>query len=167
VITGPHSAPLPHACHSIRVNTAGEMLTAVDATFDSCDVFVAAAAVADYRADMPLDQKRKREAGVYTLTLVPNPDIAALMGERKRPGQISIGFAAETHDIAKHGEKKLKDKRFDLLCANEVGGSDSGFGTDTHRAWLILPGQAPKEMGLVSKELLAEAIFDAIGPPST
>ncbi|MFM1919605.1 MAG: Coenzyme biosynthesis bifunctional protein CoaBC [Candidatus Hydrogenedentota bacterium] len=161
VVSGPHISPLPQACEVIHAPTASDMLHAVESRFEQCDVFVAAAAVADYRVDMPLDQKRKRESGVYTLTLVPNPDIAALMGERKRPGQISIGFAAETHDVARYGEKKLKDKRFDLLCANEVGGSDSGFGTDAHRAWLIAPGKAPQEMGLISKELLAEAIFDA------
>jgi len=161
VITGPHSVPLPHACNVVTVQTAEEMLDAVSARFDKCDVFVAAAAVADYHIEHPATEKHKREPGGLSVDLAPNPDIAATMGQRKQAGQITIGFAAETDHIAEYGEKKLTAKNFDLLCANDVASPDSGFGTDTHRAWLIKKRSAPVELGLIGKDALAQAIFDA------
>lgn len=162
VITGPHSAPPPYACQVVQVQTAEEMLHAVDAAFDSCDLFVSAAAVADYRVENPATQKRKRDGASVNITLTPNPDIAATMGKRKRPGQLSIGFAAETQHIAEYGAKKLADKNFDLLCANDVGGSDVGFGSDAHRAWLVAPGKDALDLTVIGKDALAEAIFDAV-----
>ncbi|MBI1318767.1 MAG: bifunctional phosphopantothenoylcysteine decarboxylase/phosphopantothenate--cysteine ligase CoaBC [Candidatus Hydrogenedens sp.] len=164
VVTGPHEAPLPHAAQVVRVDTAAQMHEAVEARFDACDIFIAAAAVADYRVESPETDKRKRQDSVYTLTLVPNADIAAAMGVRKRPGQIAVGFAAETRDFVAHAQDKLARKKLDLICANEVGTTDSGFGTDTHRAWLLTPGAEPLECGLIGKDDLAARIFDAIAP---
>jgi len=164
VVTGPHEAPLPHAAEVVRSDTAAKMLEAVEARFEACDIFIAAAAVADYRVESPESDKRKRGNGVYTLALVPNADIAAAMGARKRPGQIAIGFAAETRDILANGQDKLARKNLDLLCANEVGTPDSGFGTDTNRAWLLTPGADPLDCGLLGKDYLAERIYDAIAP---
>jgi len=138
------------------------MLCAVESAFDSCDIFVSAAAVAYFRVEKPATEKRKRDAASVSITLTPNPDIAATMGQRKRAGQLNIGFAAETQHVAEYGAKKLADKNFDLLCANDVGGSEVGFGSDAHRAWLVAPGQEANDLGVISKDALAEAIFDAV-----
>lgn len=162
VVTGPAEVPLPRGVEQIAVQTAREMQAAVEAHFETADIFVAAAAVADYRVDMPRTEKHKRSGEVQSVTLVPNPDIAAEMGKRKRPGQITIGFAAETNDFVAHAQDKLTRKNLDLIVANQVGTTDSGFGTDTNRAWLLKPGQPPDALPLLTKEALATRIFDAI-----
>lgn len=162
VISGPCDVAPPHAAETVRVQTAEEMLAAVESRFESADIFIAAAAVADYRVDMPRAEKHKRSGAVQSVTLVPNPDIAADMGRRKRKGQVSVGFAAETNDIVAHAAEKLARKKLDLIVANEVGVADSGFGTDTNRAWLLAPGRDAEALPLLGKDELAARIFDAI-----
>jgi len=160
VVTGPHEAPLPGEATVIRVETANEMLAAVNEHFDAADIFVAAAAVADYRVETPATEKRKRDLPNLTLNLTANPDIAATVGARKRPDQVCIGFAAETSEFVAHAQAKLAKKNLDLICANEVGTPDSGFGTDTNRAWLLVRDAEPLDCGLVSKDDLAAKILD-------
>lgn len=162
VVSGPCEVPPPHAAETVRVQTAAEMLAAVAERFDAADIFVAAAAVADYRVDMPRAEKHKRTGASQSITLVPNADIAAEMGRRKRPGQVLVGYAAETNDFVAHAEEKLRRKGLDLIVANQVGTADSGFGTETNRAWLLAPGKPVEELGLVTKEALAARVFDAV-----
>jgi phosphopantothenoylcysteine decarboxylase/phosphopantothenate--cysteine ligase len=163
VVTGPHTAPLPHAAHVVQVQTAADMLAAVEAEHDDCDIFIAAAAVADYRVENPATEKHKRDGAALHIALTPNPDIAKLMGARKKPGQIHVGFAAETGRVPEEGTRKLAAKHFDLLCANDVGGTTAGFGADCHRAWLVTAGETV-DLGTISKEDLAACIFDAATP---
>ncbi len=162
VICGPSEVMPPHAAETVPVETAREMFGAVEARFGEADVFVAAAAVADYRVDMPRTEKHKRTGASQSVTLVPNPDIAAEMGRRKRKGQVMVGFAAETNDFVAHAEEKLTRKNLDLIVANQVGVADSGFGTDTNRAWLITRGRAVEDLGMLSKDALAARIFDVV-----
>lgn len=162
VISGPAEIPPPYATDQVHVQTAREMQAEVEARFDTADIFIAAAAVADYRVDMPRAEKHKRSGDVQSITLVPNADIAAEMGRRKRKGQITIGFAAETNDFVAHAEDKLQRKNLDLIVANQVGTTDSGFGTDTNRAWLLRPGAAAEDLALLAKDELAARIFDAV-----
>lgn len=162
VVTGPAEVLPPHGASVVQVQTAREMLSAVEEYFSSADIFVAAAAVADYRVDMPRTEKHKRSGDVQSVTLVPNPDIAAEMGRRKRKGQIMVGFAAETNDHVAHAQDKLKRKNLDLIVANQVGVADSGFGTDTNRAWLIARGQAEEALELMGKDELAGRILDRV-----
>jgi phosphopantothenoylcysteine decarboxylase/phosphopantothenate--cysteine ligase len=163
-VAGPSEVGLPHGVKIVSVETAQEMLQGVQQHFNEADIFVAVAAVADYRVERPEAEKRKRSGDIYTLTLVPNADIAAQMGLEKRDDQITIGFAAETHNLVEHAQEKLAKKNLDLIVANEVGVADSGFGTDTNRAILLRPGSDPETLPLLAKEALAERIFDAIAP---
>jgi len=160
VVTGPHEAPLPHAATVVEAPTAGEMLGALEDLYRDADIFIAAAAVADYRVDMPRAEKHKRNGEVQSVTLVPNPDIAAHLGLLKRPGQINIGFAAETSKPVEHAEEKLHRKHLDLIVANLVGVPESGFGANTSRAWLLQPGAPAEALPLLTKEALATRIFD-------
>ena len=162
VVTGPHSVPLPHGVETVEVQTAHEMLEAVEAHFEDCAVFIGAAAVADYRVERPALDKHKHSDAMLTLSLVPNPDIAASVSLRKRPDQITVGFAAETSHITEHAQDKLKRKHLDLIVANEVGVAESGFGTDTDRAWLIKANEAVVDLGLLAKTELAQAVFNAL-----
>lgn len=162
VVTGPCRVEPPSLAQVVRVETAAEMLDAVEAHFATADIFISAAAVADYRVEQPAAEKRKRQEPLVTLTLVQNPDIARHFGLKKRSGQLSVGFAAETHSILANAAEKLEKKSLDLIVANEVGVSDSGFDTETSRAWLLAVGHEPEELPLLPKEELAVRIFDRI-----
>ena len=118
--------------------------------------------MADYRVEQPAQEKRKRSGDMLTLNLVPNPDIVATMGLRKRTDQITVGFAAETHDVVTYAQDKLTRKHLDLIVANEVGVANSGFGSDTSRAWILAPSAEPEALNLLSKTLLAEMLFQKI-----
>ena len=163
VVSGPAKAPLPHAADVIEVSSAAEMLRAVEAQWPHADVFVAAAAVGDYRVEAPAEKKRKRDGQPVSLTLVPNEDIAAYAGKTKKPHQVSVGFAAETQDLLENAQEKLERKNLDLIVANEVGGEHCAFGAETSRATLLTRAGHPEEPTIASKEALSERILDAVG----
>ena len=162
VVCGPSDIAPPFAAEVVHVETAREMFDAVEERFSAADIFIAAAAVADYRVDMPRTEKHKRTGASQSITLVPNPDIAAEMGRRKRKGQVLVGFAAETNDFVAHAQDKLARKNLDFIVANQVGVAGSGFGTDTNRAWLITGGGDTEDLGTLTKGALAARIFDSV-----
>lgn len=162
VVAGPSEVAPPEAARVVAAPTAEAMLEAVNACLPRADIFVGAAAVADYRVQDPRQEKHKREGDGLTLQLVSNPDIAAHVGVARRPHQIAIGFAAETHDILENAAAKLAKKNLDLIVANDVRSSDSGFGSDTTRAWFVAPGVAPEALPLVTKAELARRLFDRV-----
>ena len=120
-----------------------------------------AAAPADYRVEHPAAQKLKKRAGEpFTLTLVENPDIARTVGERKQPGQVLVGFAAETENVLENARGKLLSKRLDLIVANDVTAEGAGFGTDTNIVTLISHGGV-ETLPLMSKREVAHRLWDA------
>ncbi len=119
----------------IRVNSARDMLEAVRDNLSWADYIVKAAAVGDYRVKEFSPHKLKREGkDSLTMELLQNPDISAEAGRLKRPGQILIGFAAETDNISANAREKLARKNLDYILANDAA---SGFGTDTNTITLI------------------------------
>lgn len=164
VVTGPAEAALPYGCEIIPVETANEMALAVISRMPDMDIIIGAAAVADYRAAEPSKEKHKRKNAPLTLNLVENPDIIAQVGASKRAGQIAVGFAAETHDLVKHAAEKLAKKNLDLIVANQVGTPESGFGKDTVSAAILAHNGRDVELVLLTKEELAERLFDRISP---
>ena len=162
VVTGPAQARLPYGAEVVRVDTAAQMADAVIPRAKEADIVIGAAAVADYRVADAASNKHKRTGGPLTLTLVENPDIIAQAGAEKRAGQFVVGFAAEMQDLIENAQAKLEKKNLDLIVANQVGTPESGFGTDSLRAILIAPRGSPEDSGLVSKEELAEKVFDHI-----
>ena len=126
------------------------------------DVIVKAAAVGDYRAETPNPQKVKRRGRTgWTLELVANRDIAADLGAHKRPGQVLVGFAAETQDLAAHAREKLAAKGLDLIAANDVSAPGVGFGSEENEVRLFAP---EGELGVLagSKEEVADRLWDHI-----
>lgn len=162
VVSGPCDVAPPDLAQVIDAPTALAMLHAVNTCLPQADIFIAAAAVADYRVDHPAHEKQKRDEGGFHLDLVPNPDIAAHVGLSRRPGQIAVGFAAETADILNNAAAKLAKKHLDLIVANDVKSADSGFGTETTRAWFLASGTDPEVLPLVTKAELARRLFDRI-----
>lgn len=137
IITGPVNVDC-WGMESIRVTSAGEMMSAVISNLSWADYVVKAAAVGDYKAKEISGRKIKREGrDSLTLELVSNPDIAAEAGKLKRDGQILIGFAAETDRISENARAKIVRKNLDFILANDVTGKDSGFASDTNTLRLI------------------------------
>jgi len=144
------------------VDTAEQMAAATLAAADAADAVVMAAAVADFRPKAAADTKIKKADGVPEIVLEPTPDILALLGERKRPDQYLVGFAAETDDVRTNAASKLAAKRVDLMVGNDVRSGDSGFEVDTNRAVLLDAHGGVDEPGLVTKVALADLILDRV-----
>jgi phosphopantothenoylcysteine decarboxylase / phosphopantothenate---cysteine ligase len=154
-------ADLPVGVEVIRVTTAQEMHDVVLARYDATDVVVMAAAVADFRPKLAAPGKLKKADGPPEIVLERTPDILAELGATKR-GQVLVGFAAETDDVAAHAAEKLARKGADLLVANDVSQPDAGFEVDTNRALLLESSGAIETTPLLTKLALADLILDRV-----
>jgi phosphopantothenoylcysteine decarboxylase/phosphopantothenate--cysteine ligase len=164
LVLGPTHLPAPAGVNTVRVTTAQEMRDAAMTAFENADVVVAAAAVADYRPAMVSAQKVKKSDAPASISLERTPDILAEMGRSKRPGQVLIGFAAETEDLVSNARAKLRAKNLDAVVANDVTREGAGFGTDTNIATLVT-ASGETELGPMTKREMADAILDAVLAP--
>jgi phosphopantothenoylcysteine decarboxylase/phosphopantothenate--cysteine ligase len=165
------SLPASPGVEVVRVESAQEMHDAVVTLSAHADVVIMAAAVADFRPKAPATQKIKKADGVPEIVLEPTTDILAALGRAKRPGQVVVGFAAETERLRENAAAKLAAKRVDLMVANDVSASDAGFEVDTNRALLLGADGVVDETALLTKEELAGLVLERIaallgGPPS-
>ncbi len=154
------SLPVPARVEVVAVETAAQMQDAVLSRAAETDIVVMAAAVADFRPKAVADGKIKKEDGVPELVLEPTHDFLVDLGCAKRPGQILVGFAAETADLRENAAEKLRRKHLDLIVGNDVSQPDAGFEVDTNRAILIDSSGAVDEIPLLSKAALAEIIME-------
>lgn len=162
VTTVDRPAP-PGVTDVVRVETAAEMADAVLGRFDSVDVVVMAAAVADFRPKASAPEKIKKASGPPEIVLEPTVDILAELG-RKKFTQYLVGFAAETERLVEQAAAKMAAKRVDLMVANDVTAPGSGFEVDTNRAVLIAPDGTARELPQMPKIDLADAIWDRVAP---
>jgi phosphopantothenoylcysteine decarboxylase/phosphopantothenate--cysteine ligase len=155
--------PTPAGVELVRVGSTAELREAVLAAAGAADAMVFAAAPADFRPAHYADQKIKKAAdgSAPTLQLVTNPDIAAEVGAGKRPGQVLVAFAAETHDALEHGAEKLVKKQADLIVINEVG-VDKVFGADDNDVVVLGADGSRTALGRRSKEDVADAVWDLV-----
>jgi phosphopantothenoylcysteine decarboxylase/phosphopantothenate--cysteine ligase len=137
------------------------MADAVLSRAGEADVVVMAAAVADYRPAAVATTKLRKDEGPPEIRLVPTLDILAELGRRRHPGQVLVGFAAETGALAERASAKLEAKRVDLLVGNDVTAEGVGFGHDTNAVTLFHRGGARTEVPLQSKRAVALTILDA------
>jgi phosphopantothenoylcysteine decarboxylase / phosphopantothenate---cysteine ligase len=154
--------PTPPGAEILTVETAAEMQTAVEALALTADVIVMAAAVADFRPKVAEAGKIKKDGGVPEIVLEPTPDILAGLGANKPAGQILVGFAAETSDVAANAEAKLRRKKLDLIVANDVGAANVGFQHDTNEVMLLRAGRATTHVSLTDKRSVARAILECV-----
>ncbi|NVY96167.1 bifunctional phosphopantothenoylcysteine decarboxylase/phosphopantothenate--cysteine ligase CoaBC [Lactobacillus sp. DCY120] len=168
LITSIASSPI-YGVRTQIVHSAQEMLTAVTAEFATAQVFISAAAVADFRPATRQAQKIKKTPGqkTYTLELETNPDIVAEMAQTKCSGQIVVGFAAETENLVKNAQKKLARKQLDYLIANDVSDSQIGFGSDENAVTIFQAQQAPKVLPRAAKLTIAREIIAHLTPALT
>jgi phosphopantothenoylcysteine decarboxylase/phosphopantothenate--cysteine ligase len=138
LVSGPTALAAPQGVEVVAVETAIEMLAAVEAALPA-DIFIAAAAVADWRVESAGAHKLKKNAqGPPFFNLVENPDILATVSQREsgRP-RLVVGFAAETRDVVENARKKLYSKNCDLIVANDVGEAAGVFGGSENEVYLI------------------------------
>ncbi len=166
LVSGPTQLEQPAGVELVSVQTAQQMYDAVIERVESMDVVVKSAAVCDWRPKTSSPSKLKKETMTGTLELERNPDVLAELGQRAsaeagdgRP--LLVGFAAESSDVAERGERKRRDKGADILVANKIGGDDSTFGSDDIVAH-ILTGTSETRYGPISKEALAEHLFEIV-----
>jgi phosphopantothenoylcysteine decarboxylase/phosphopantothenate--cysteine ligase len=145
---------------TIRVTSAQEMHDAVHQYVHSSDVFIAVAAVADYRPVKAAPGKIKKDAERLTLELVRNPDILSSV-TAAQPAPFTVGFAAETENVEANARAKLETKRLDLVCANRVALPDRGFESDDNSLWLV-DREGIKELPLAPKPKLARELVHEI-----
>jgi phosphopantothenoylcysteine decarboxylase/phosphopantothenate--cysteine ligase len=155
--------PDPAGAKVVRVGTAEEMRTAVLDAARGADVVVMAAAVADFRPASRADAKlKKTDADPDPIALVRNPDILAELGrDRAHPGQVVVGFAAETNDVLANGRAKLAAKGCDLLVVNEVG-ERRAFDTPDNAATILDRDGGATDVPLGTKDALAHVIWDQV-----
>ena len=162
LISGPTNLPAPPNVERIDVESALQMHAATARAFADCDVLIAAAAPADFRAANVPNQKIKRgQQTEITLELAANPDIVRECAARKRDGQIVVGFAAETGDPKIEAARKLREKNLDAIVANDVTAPDAGFDVETNRVIWMTPNAATA-WPLLRKVEVAARIWDEV-----
>lgn len=150
----------PPGAEVVEVETAAEMAEAVLSRAKEQDVIVMAAAVADFRPSLPAAAKLRKTDGVPEIMLEPTLDILAELGRQRQPGQVLVGFAAETESVVERAAGKLRSKGADLVVGNDVAATGVGFSWDTN-AVSIVTADGRTDVPLSSKRAVAEAVLDA------
>jgi phosphopantothenoylcysteine decarboxylase/phosphopantothenate--cysteine ligase len=153
------SLPTPSGARRVEVTTAAEMLSAVTDHASRSDVVVMAAAVADFRPVAVASGKLKKADGIPEIRLEPTEDILATLGRAKRPGQVLVGFAAETSDLRRNARAKLTRKGADLIVANDVSAPGVGFAHDTNAVTILAADGDEVEVVLTDKRSVARAVL--------
>ena len=162
------SLPAPAGAEVVDVVSAADMQAAVMPRVADHDVIVMAAAVADFRPVAVADHKLKKDElsaaadGAPTIVLEATHDFLVDLGRDKRPGQLVIGFAAETDDLVANARKKLERKNLDLIVANDVGAPGVGFEHDTNAVVLVRADGLDQDVPLTDKRAVARAVLDAV-----
>jgi phosphopantothenoylcysteine decarboxylase/phosphopantothenate--cysteine ligase len=163
LITGPVSISTTHLnIDTIKVRSAEEMSIACLEIFETIDVAVLSAAVADYKPISQATEKIKKKDTSLHIDLTPTIDIAASLGKKKLAHQRIIGFALETNDEESNAIDKMKRKNFDMIVLNSLRNEGAGFGNDTNQITLYWPDNKRKEFGLKSKVSVANDITQEI-----
>ena len=160
LVSGPSALQPPIHCELMRVTTAEEMRQAVLARQPESTIVIKSAAVADYRPVSVAAQKMRRQ-GPLVLELQPTEDILAEVVQRRIPGQLIVGFAAETEDTVEQGRAKLLRKGADAIVVNDVGREDIGFDSDENAATFLTLSTAI-DLPRMSKRKLGDRILDEI-----
>jgi phosphopantothenoylcysteine decarboxylase/phosphopantothenate--cysteine ligase len=157
----------PTGVEVVAVETAAQMEAAVTGRADSSDVIVMAAAVADFRPKASAPEKIKKSDGPPEIVLEQTPDILAGVCRRRRPGQVIVGFAAETvapggPSLQEYADLKLNSKGADLIVANDVAAPGVGFAHDTNAVLIVGRHGYSADVALADKDVVAAAVVDAI-----
>jgi len=161
LVSGPTNLPYPEAVHCIAVETAAEMYQAVIECATDYDIFIAAAAVADYAPVATKAEKIKKQDGLLQIMLQKTPDILAAVASLKARRPFTVGFAAETENLEAHAKAKLQQKNLDLIAANWVGKKQGGFDSEENALQVYWAG-GEAHLGMMEKNDLAKTLLPLI-----
>lgn len=162
LVSGPTHLNPPSGVEIKSVETADQMAEAVLERLEAASIVVMAAAVADYQAASVVPGKIKKNHGNLSIELKPARDILAEIARLRRPGQVIVGFAAETDHLLENASEKLRSKRLDLMVANDVTQEDAGFYGDTNIVTLVFPDGKLKPLEKMSKFEVANRVLDEV-----
>lgn len=160
LVSGPVSLKAPDGVDLIKVESAAQMHQEVMSATREADIFIACAAVADYRPVDVVNQKIKKTEDKLTLTFIKNPDILADVANLQRP-PFTVGFAAETQNVAYYAKDKLARKKLDMIAANDVSDKEIGFDSDQN-ALTVFWKNGEKILAVADKEQLAVQLMNLI-----
>lgn len=161
LVSGPTNLNPPKDVKIINIKTNEEMKNEIFKYFDWADIVIKSAAVADYKPKEYSTEKIKKGEGDLNLSLTRDNDILKSLGEIKTH-QVLVGFAAESNDVLKNADKKLKNKNLDFIVANDITASDTGFGSDDNKVVILSKDNEKLELEKMSKIEVASNIFDMI-----
>jgi phosphopantothenoylcysteine decarboxylase / phosphopantothenate---cysteine ligase len=163
LVSGPVNLSLSHPNLTlISVTSANEMYQACCHFFETCDIAVFSAAVADYRPKLVAKEKIKKDDACFVIEMVKNIDIATEFGRHKQAYQIAVGFALETNDEYNHAIGKLHRKNFDMVVLNSMNDAGATFGHDTNKISIISKALKRMDFPLKSKAGVAKDIVRSI-----
>lgn len=162
LIAGTIEVNLPGIVQVTHVHTAEQMYQACSQYFNTTDIAIFTAAVADYRPKYQSPEKIKKLSDSFTFEMIKNPDIALEFGKIKKQKQISIGFALETENEQQNAMQKLKNKNFDMLVLNSTKNEGAGFGFDTNQVTIFHKNGTITEYGLKPKHQVANDILNQL-----
>ena len=163
LVSGPSALKPPSGLKKfVSVETAAEMREAVLREAETSCIVIKAAAVADYHPKHVSGQKIKKNDEELSILLEKNPDILKELGQRKRPEQILVGFAAETQNLLQYAREKIEKKNLDFIVANDVTKPGAGFNTTTNTVKIIAQDGSIEEVPLMTKREIAKRIFDCV-----
>lgn len=161
LVSGPTNLNPPKNVKIINIKTNEEMKNEIFNNFEWADIVIKSAAVADYKPKEYSKEKIKKGEGDLNICLTRDNDILKSLGDIKTH-QILVGFAAESNDVLKNAEKKLKNKNLDFIVANDITSSDTGFGSEDNKVVIISKNNEKLELEKMSKKEVASNIFDMI-----
>jgi phosphopantothenoylcysteine decarboxylase/phosphopantothenate--cysteine ligase len=160
LVSGPVALAEPEGSHRINVTSADEMLAECQKLLPDCDIFIACAAVADYKPASTEPRKIKKTDGEVELRLVRTPDILATISASSER-TFTVGFAAETHDVLSYAREKLERKGLDMIVANDVSDASIGFNSDQNAATVVWKGgEQPLERA--TKDVIARKVLELV-----
>ena len=160
LVTGPVSLAKPRGVACVQIVTTRDLYDEMTARCGDMDIVIQAAAPADFAPEKVSEQKiKKQSGGKLTLTLAQTPDVAAAVGGMKKPGQILVGFAAETEKVKENAAEKLKKKNLDMIVANDVTEKGAGFDVDTNVVTFITK-DGQETLPCLPKRQVAEELLD-------
>ncbi|HBS41343.1 MAG TPA: bifunctional phosphopantothenoylcysteine decarboxylase/phosphopantothenate--cysteine ligase CoaBC [Oceanospirillales bacterium] len=161
LISGPVALQAPERMECVRVRSALDMLAACEKTQDHCQIFIATAAVADYRPASQQEHKIKKHSDELSLTLIRNPDILSTMAAAEQP-PFTVGFAAETQDVEHYARDKLTRKKLNMIVANDVSDRSIGFHSDDNAVKVFWGEDGRRDFELMNKRRLAVRLIELI-----
>lgn len=162
LVTGPVDLPGVSGAEMVNVTTTQDLYEAMVKLAPSQDVVIQAAAPADYRAQKVAEQKLKKKGDEsLALNLAPTRDVAQAIGQNKKPGQVFVGFSAETENLIENARRKLAGKNLDFIVLNDVTQPGAGFGVSTNIATIVRPASVSK-LPKMEKRDLADRILDEV-----